>query len=242
MPACLPACLPDLYIYLSVSLSLPHHSLGPEETVRDNLAYGIKMSPSTDHAALEKRCRAVLAGLGGEKAKDLLENFNTPGYLGVDGCKVTRMSRQLIHIARALVMNPEMLIVHKPMPLLSPEVRPMVLAAFQEYCHNRGYLMSKTEPLIRRRKRTLIYTGYTADEVRCEEIKESWLASDKFCSVIVFLLIWLFIFLFYIFFNQKAEMADLVFILQDGELTLCPKEKIAQVVAQFGNQPPGVDL
>ena len=144
--------------------------LGPEETVFDNLAYGMKVSPSTDWSALENRCRGVLSGVGGEKAASLLENLKVKGYLGVDGCKVTRMSRQLIHIARALVMNPEMLIVHKPMPLLSPEVRPLVFKAFQEYCHNRGYLMSATEPFIRRRKRTLIYTGYTVEDATMADI------------------------------------------------------------------------
>ena len=117
--------------------------------------------------------------------------------------QVTRMSRQLIHIGRALVMNPEMLIVHKPMPLLSPEVKPFVLKAFKEYCGNRGYLMSKTEPVIRRRKRTLIYTGYQAED---------------------------------------AEEADIVFVLQDGELTQVPKDKVELVVSQFGTVHKGVDL
>ena len=62
--------------------------LGPDETVMDNLVYGIKQSPNTDWGALETRCRNVLKGIGGEKAEDLLKNLTVKGYLGVDGCKV----------------------------------------------------------------------------------------------------------------------------------------------------------
>jgi hypothetical protein len=58
--------------------------------------------------------------------------------------------------------NPEMIVVHKPTALLDEKSTDLVLAAFSEYCGNRGFLMDPNEHLIKRRKRTLIYTAKNA--------------------------------------------------------------------------------
>ena len=126
------------------------------------LVYGIKHSPHTNWAALERRCWRVLQALG--TSPELLANLNTPGYLGTDGAKVTRKQRQLVCLARALVMNPEVLVVHKPTQLLGEEKRDRLMQALGEFTRNRGFLMDPDEPLIRRRKRTVIFTTDTLDE------------------------------------------------------------------------------
>ena len=61
-------------------------------------------------------------------------------------------------------MNPEVLVVHKPTQLLGEEKRDRLMQALGEFTRNRGFLMDPDEPLIRRRKRTVIFTTDTLDE------------------------------------------------------------------------------
>ena len=144
--------------------------LGPEESIFDNLIFGIKKSPSLDMKALEARARMVMARL--ELTEDLVtKHFKEKNFVGNGGARITRGDRQLISIGRALVMNPEMIIVHKPTALLDNYHTDLVLKVFREYVENRGVGMPKDEPLIKRRKRTLVFSAkdtsvaYKADVV-----------------------------------------------------------------------------
>lgn len=125
----------------------------------------------------------------------MLANLKTEKYLGVEGRRLTRMQRHLISLARALVMNPEVLVVHKPTQLLcctssrdienktsiingdnrtftavcgdenhSPDIKVRVMMALTEFVRNRGFLMNPDEPIIRRRKRTVIFTTDSLEE------------------------------------------------------------------------------
>mmetsp|Transcript_66321 Transcript_66321/g.149752 ORF Transcript_66321/g.149752 Transcript_66321/m.149752 type:complete len:329 (-) Transcript_66321:17-1003(-) len=91
--------------------------LGPEETIFENLVYGFKVGPSLDMKALEERCIKVMRRLG-LSGSLLDQHFKERGFLGVGGCCITRADRQLISIGRALIMNPEMIVLHKPTALL----------------------------------------------------------------------------------------------------------------------------
>ena len=57
-----------------------------------------------------------------------------------------------------------MIIAHKPTALLDKTRQEKAIALMQEYVRNRGVLMDPNEPLIMRRKRTLIFTTLS-DEV-----------------------------------------------------------------------------
>ena len=57
-----------------------------------------------------------------------------------------------------------MIIAHKPTALLDNTRQEKAIALMQEYVRNRGVLMDPNEPLIMRRKRTLIFTTLS-DEV-----------------------------------------------------------------------------
>ena len=138
--------------------------LGPHETIYDNLIYGIKPSPSIDHEALEARARAILQMIGG--GDELLANFKEPGYLGWNGMRITRTDKQLIHIARAFVMNPEVLLIYKPTNLLDPVHSQLVVQMLKEFTKNRGLFVPDDEPLIMRRKRTVIFTASSAEVAR----------------------------------------------------------------------------
>ena len=51
-----------------------------------------------------------------------------------------------------------MIIAHMPTALLDNTRQEKAIALMQEYVRNRGVLMDPNEPLIMRRKRTLIFT------------------------------------------------------------------------------------
>ena len=100
--------------------------LGPEESIFDNLVYGIKQSPSTDWVALEVRARKIMKRIGFNPI--LLEkHFTEKGYLGSNGVRITLGDRQLISLGRAFIMNPELIIAHKPTALLTDENTKKVL-------------------------------------------------------------------------------------------------------------------
>lgn len=132
--------------------------LGPAESIFDNLIYGIKKSPNTDFAALEGRARSIMGRLGLRESL-LRKNFKRSGYIGTNGCRLTRGDRQLICLGRAFVMNPELIIAHKPTLVLDDEHSDLVLEMFREYVDRRGVFMDPQEPLIMRRKRTVVYTA-----------------------------------------------------------------------------------
>ena len=51
-----------------------------------------------------------------------------------------------------------MIIIHKPTAILDPARQEKVVAMMKEYVRNRGVMMDPSEPLVMRRKRTLIFT------------------------------------------------------------------------------------
>jgi hypothetical protein len=111
---------------------------------------GIKLTPSTNLEELELRARKVMKRLN--FTPSLLEHhFKQKGFIGAEGCRITRTNRQLISLGRALVMNPEVLIVHKPDCLFSDSFSEILIKVFREFVDNRGVCMppESEEPLVR---------------------------------------------------------------------------------------------
>ena len=127
-------------------------------TVFANLIYGIKPSPNLDWSAIKKRSLKIAKRLG--MSVELTNyHFEDAGYLGVGGVRITRADRQLISLARALVMNPELIVAHKPTSLLDDRQTDNVLDMFKEFTENRGVFMPATEPLVRRRRCAFDHKG-----------------------------------------------------------------------------------
>ena len=63
--------------------------------------------------AIKKRALKIAKRLG-MSVELTSEHFEASGYLGAGGVKITRADRQLISLGRALLMNPELIICHKP--------------------------------------------------------------------------------------------------------------------------------
>ena len=108
------------------------------------------------------RARTIMEQL--DFNRGLLEkHFKDKNFLGAGGVRITRGDRQLIALGRALIMNPEIIIAHKPTALLDDKHTGKVLELFREFTEKRGVLMPVSEPFIRRRKRTIIFTAKNAD-------------------------------------------------------------------------------
>ena len=136
--------------------------LGPKESIFENITFGIKMSPATDLVALETRARAIARRLG--LSTPLLNtHFKKTNYVGASGARITRTDRQIISLSRAFLMNPEFMVVHKPDALLSPEQSASLLAMMREYVAKRGVELDSKEPLVKRRRRTLVFTASRRD-------------------------------------------------------------------------------
>ena len=140
--------------------------MGPEESILENLTFGIKMQKGTmDAVAVRDRAKAIMEKLG--LGRPLLHaHFETKGHLGTNGLRITRTERQLICIGRAFVMNPEVIIFHKPFALLDTKLSARLMSVFKEYIGNRGVCMDPSEPLVKRRRRTIVFTGKETDQVR----------------------------------------------------------------------------
>lgn len=74
---------------------------------------------------------------------------------------MTRLSateHSLIHLARALIVNPEVLIAHRPMIRFNESTRNNVMEVLADFVESRG-IESGTVPLLLRRPRTCFYTS-----------------------------------------------------------------------------------
>ena len=82
--------------------------LGPTETVFENVTFGYKKMPDNPEElkALENRSRRILERIG-VSVHIWRDKFHERGFLGTNGVKISRTNQALIHIARGLVMNPE---------------------------------------------------------------------------------------------------------------------------------------
>ena len=77
--------------------------LGPQETLADNLLYGLR--GKYDREKELQRALVIMKKLG--LSQRLIDHADTELLLGEHGCKISRTDRTLIHLGRALVMNPE---------------------------------------------------------------------------------------------------------------------------------------
>jgi hemin transport system ATP-binding protein len=77
----------------------------------------------------------------------------------VESLHLTPSQKQLIHLARAFIVNPEVLVIHQPTLLLGKDRSHEVAKALKSYVQDRGLVMDPETQYLRR-PRTLIFTCY----------------------------------------------------------------------------------
>jgi ABC-type multidrug transport system fused ATPase/permease subunit len=106
--------------------------------------------------------------LGGDGGKSARKGESKGGGEGLDPAKMRKeleawfeklnyTDKVKIHLARAFIMNPEVMIMHRPLYHFSDSVAEKVLQLMKQHHKNRGMCMPLTT-LGRRRPRTLFYT------------------------------------------------------------------------------------
>jgi ABC-type cobalamin/Fe3+-siderophores transport system ATPase subunit len=147
-------------------LHVSHEVLLLKSSVADNLFFGIR--PSGGHA--RDLTKAQL-----ERGWAILERLGAPEQLmqyakNLDGgeeetMSLSRSDRKLVHIARALIYNPELMVVHCPDSFLDLDRQGKVLAMLKKFVVERGVEMPE-KTRTRRRLRTCVFSTGDAHHLK----------------------------------------------------------------------------
>merc|ERR1719326_1736619 len=116
-------------------------------TLLDNLCFG-----SRDHASRE-RVERILVRMG---RQDLVQYFDDPVEIWFNQMNATALAA--LHVARAFVLNPEVLVLHCPSKHFDPEYTARLLTLLREFVDQRG--LEFDEPVRDRRPRTCFMSTY----------------------------------------------------------------------------------
>jgi len=101
-------------------------------------------------------------GIIGERLTET--DGGTPWY-----AKLTHTEKVKVHLARALIMNPEVIVCHRPFAHFSVEKGKIMLNALKEHVENRG-LMLPIENRFRRRPRTGFYIPESVAQAKAANV------------------------------------------------------------------------
>jgi len=79
--------------------------------------------------------------------------------------KLSATEKHKIHLARALIMNPEVLVLHKPVTKYDTKTAAIIMRIIKEHVQNRGFHVS-AHSVHRRRPRTCIFTPSNAEQMQ----------------------------------------------------------------------------
>jgi ABC-type multidrug transport system fused ATPase/permease subunit len=126
----------------------------------DNLFFGVCEIPCTpenlDPAVLTRGLRICERLNFPERLLELAQVYAKPGENVCAG--LSRSNRKLIHLARALIYNPEVIVVHTPGMYFTSEQRQRVVSILADYVQERGLEMDEATRKMRR-LRTCIFTS-----------------------------------------------------------------------------------
>jgi len=133
-------------------------------TVAENIFFGVCASrgmntdeyAKIDRKTLERGWHVCRVLNFPEHLQKLAEDLETDKELAAYALPASH--RKLIHLARAFICNPEVLVLHEPTFFLQAELHVVVMDALREFVKHRG-LMPEKDNLDSRRPRTLIFSS-----------------------------------------------------------------------------------
>jgi len=82
---------------------------------------------------------------------------------------LTYTQKVKLHMARAFLANPEVIVLDRPLMHFGPDYVPVLLDLFRDHVHNKGIGMPEASR-ISRRPRTLFYTAETREQLRGADV------------------------------------------------------------------------
>jgi ABC-type multidrug transport system fused ATPase/permease subunit len=163
---------PESGIFVPAHLRILHIAAEPyfyKNTLHKNLTFGLHPD---NPAASRERVRAICVSLGISEVT--LRYLEDPTDCNSDECVqrwgliLSLTERHLLNIARALVFDPEVLIIHKPTLPFDERLSGRVLALLRQFVTERGIHLDP-EQMTRRRPRTLIMSSAKIQGVKAAD-------------------------------------------------------------------------
>jgi ABC-type iron transport system FetAB ATPase subunit len=134
------------------------------ESVADNLFFGIrptkKRAQDLPHDVIERGLNILRLLDAPDKLIELADDLMAEGENVIS---LSRSDRKLIHLARALIYNPEIMIIHAPTAGFDRSHQHHIIEVLRTYVDEKGVLMDPSTR-VRRRPRTCIFsTGEVGD-------------------------------------------------------------------------------
>lgn len=143
-----------------------------------NLTFGLD-DPSQADPEIVKQ---ILKSLKMQKTSELLDEERAAGTEDASWMPLlTYTSKVKIHLARALIPNPEVLVLQRPLHHYDVRTRMEVLQQLKSHVRNRGLGMPP-ESIVLRRPRTVFLTPESVDEARKADVV--WQLDDKSKGVV----------------------------------------------------------
>jgi ABC-type multidrug transport system fused ATPase/permease subunit len=143
--------IPDGTLYIPVHLRVIHVAQDPVfffDTIYNNLRYGAKPgSPNASEEHILRICRLLRVS---EHVMQLIKDAEMRNW----DEELSLTQKQSLHLARALVADPEVLIVHKPSLPFDDETAGVVYDALRSFVHDNG--IDPQGDVKHRRRRTCI--------------------------------------------------------------------------------------
>jgi ABC-type multidrug transport system ATPase subunit len=141
------------------------------ESVADNLFFGIRptklRAKDLPHEVIERGLNILRLLDASEKLIDLAGDLQAEGENVVS---LSRSDRKLVHLARALIYNPEIMIIHAPTAGFDRTHQHHIIDVLRTYVDEKGVLM-EARTRTRRRPRTCIFsTGEVGDLDQVDKI------------------------------------------------------------------------
>jgi ABC-type multidrug transport system fused ATPase/permease subunit len=138
-------------------------------TVADNLFFGVTGVPGQaqrpeelDQAQRDRGFRICQRLRFPKRLMDMATNYQGRG---MDlGLALSRTDKKLIHLARAFIYNPEVIVIHTPGMYFDKENKARVIQLLKEFVRQRGVEMDPATRL-RRRPRTCIFSTYDISDM-----------------------------------------------------------------------------
>jgi len=147
-----------------------------EASLWDNLTFGTTMEDGSAIKAMVARVRGIVLRLGLQRPLHLLDEEIKTGLRpyqhskdktgGAAGWWSTVSAADLagVHLARALVANTELLVLHHPMLHYNEHERDVIMTLISEYVEERGLCLDG--PKLHRRPRSVFFTARNAEIAR----------------------------------------------------------------------------